>query len=562
MDSVIAIGHTAILALDELHDDELEVNHSSTLTSSPKKLPMSMTRTASINSRRLDINQSSDRTLKSLSFRGSARLRGMRLGLLLRSLGSVLSSSQGDAKTYSLSEPVEQVHAFISHNWTVSRLDKFLALSLHFNLHLGLVCMVCIVVTVLVIFLLGLNPSVHFCLAWKLKEENQSMTCVSSYILVFPVVFLGRELSRIFGIDRTFIFLDKTCIDQQSEASKQNGIESLGAFIQQSESMIIPCTRAYFERLWTIYEIATFLALHPRHKLIILPTAMARCTLIQAAGWYTYFFLQVLETICHSKEDHWRFEFWGKMLAHAILIPFSCMMVSQSRSWIVEMSQMQERIQNFSIAKAACSVEADRTFVSENIIAFSRDMRLVPRSASDEAACEAFEAFVREEVPGAVEKCCGHWGLPYRYLVFMFAPLTMIGFDHLFIPSGPDWGFCVVCLSMNFLSMPLLFALSLLIIRTSVDQRGAEKSHCAAVVFTTLVVGSAGYGQYVGMALLRIEVAEGSIPAIIAFSASILAQGMICWRLFKPPPMVPNERVWSCLNAKLADSPIKRDDRV
>eukprot|EP00929_Paragymnodinium_shiwhaense_P039382 TRINITY_DN20685_c0_g1_i17.p1 TRINITY_DN20685_c0_g1~~TRINITY_DN20685_c0_g1_i17.p1 ORF type:complete len:200 (-),score=36.44 TRINITY_DN20685_c0_g1_i17:540-1139(-) len=62
-----------------------------------------------------------------------ALLRGTDYVEVLRRCGRILRSNEGGEKTYSLSKPLDQLDAFISHNWSVPSLTKFLALALHFN---------------------------------------------------------------------------------------------------------------------------------------------------------------------------------------------------------------------------------------------------------------------------------------------------------------------------------------------------------------------------------------------------------------------------------------------
>ena len=61
-------------------------------------------------------------------------LRATRLVAVLRRGARILRNSSGSASTYMLSEKTSEIDYFISHNWSVSRLQKFLALAIHFNL--------------------------------------------------------------------------------------------------------------------------------------------------------------------------------------------------------------------------------------------------------------------------------------------------------------------------------------------------------------------------------------------------------------------------------------------
>jgi hypothetical protein len=56
----------------------------------------------------------------------------------------------------------------------------------------------------------------------------------------------------------TRYWLDKCCIDQSSDASKQAGIAHLGDSLERSQRMFIIFSDVYLTRLWCTYELAAF----------------------------------------------------------------------------------------------------------------------------------------------------------------------------------------------------------------------------------------------------------------------------------------------------------------
>merc|ERR1719506_2620815 len=50
------------------------------------------------------------------------------------------------------------------------------------------------------------------------------------------------------------VFLDKTCIHQTDMQLQIAGISKLGAFIRNSNCVVVLYGEQYLERLWTIYE--------------------------------------------------------------------------------------------------------------------------------------------------------------------------------------------------------------------------------------------------------------------------------------------------------------------
>merc|ERR1719491_1140816 len=96
-------------------------------------------------------------------------------------------------------------------------------------------------------------------------------------MIVVPPIFLctlclGHDLRRYFGLRRRMVFLDKTCIHQEDKELQRSGILKLGAFLRSSSQMVVIYSDIYLTRLWTVYEVACFLALRPASQLVIVPT--------------------------------------------------------------------------------------------------------------------------------------------------------------------------------------------------------------------------------------------------------------------------------------------------
>lgn len=494
-------------------------------------------------SHRLDLRMASERTRKSITFSEFVEGRGMRLGLLLRCFGSVLCESGGTEATFCLSQPVDVLHAFISHNWSVNRIDKFVALSLYFNLHLAVAYLILVLALAAAIVGTGHNPGlVMMCLPWIDGRGIESITCTVLYVGVFAAVFFGRELLRLLHLDQTVVFLDKTCIDQQSSTSKQNGIECLGAFIHRSERMIVPCTSLYFDRLWTMYEMATFLMLHPRQRLVLLPIAMARCTLIQAITWYFLCVISLGEKIWIRSQEHstsCRFQLWDVTAQFTVVMLLQVFIVAHTRGWLLQVREIEEKIRSFSIASATCHVDSDRQFVLGNIAAFARDMQLVSAESSEAEAQEAFETYVRQEMPSAAAKCCGRFGLPYRYQVFVYAPMLMVGIDHLCIPGKPDWLFFLTSIYMTFVVLPLLHVLCVYLLKLALRMRGPASYDCwLTLLLTTALVTIIGTFSFVALCKLRVHVVSGVVVATISYTAIMAVGSGIAWLVFRPEKWV------------------------
>merc|ERR1719350_1662992 len=94
-------------------------------------------------------------------------------------------------------------------------------------------------------------------------------------VLVMPaflfVICLGHELKRALGLRGCTVFLDKTCIHQTDKDLQREGILKLGAFLRSSSKMLVVYSDIYLTKLWTVYEVACFLSLHPTSNMTVVP---------------------------------------------------------------------------------------------------------------------------------------------------------------------------------------------------------------------------------------------------------------------------------------------------
>ena len=58
--------------------------------------------------------------------------------------------------------------------------------------------------------------------------------------------------------------MDKLCIDQDDKERKEAGIRNLGAFLSHTSTLVVLWSSQYLERLWCVFELATWLHMHCR----------------------------------------------------------------------------------------------------------------------------------------------------------------------------------------------------------------------------------------------------------------------------------------------------------
>eukprot|EP00971_Amphidinium_carterae_P097168 1923054-Amphidinium_carterae.1 len=67
-------------------------------------------------------------------------------------------------------------------------------------------------------------------------------------------------------------FLDRLCIHQWDEDLKDLGVKSLGKVVATSHEIMVLWSPDYFERMWCVFELATFAASnHSARDILLLP---------------------------------------------------------------------------------------------------------------------------------------------------------------------------------------------------------------------------------------------------------------------------------------------------
>merc|ERR1719353_607782 len=88
-----------------------------------------------------------------------------------------------------------------------------------------------------------------------------SCTLVGQITYIITVFTYHEWRLCVSGWHGPRVFLDKTCIHQTDHDLQAHGIRKLGAFQKRSRCMVILYGEEYLQKLWTVYEVASFLAL-------------------------------------------------------------------------------------------------------------------------------------------------------------------------------------------------------------------------------------------------------------------------------------------------------------
>ena len=279
-------------------------------------------------------------------------LRGTPLHVALSGFGKHWAglSSGATGALYQLSQPVESIDVFLSHDWETSRWMKLWALLLCFNSKAAalasLLWSICVGV---VKAQLGENV---------LKS---SVWTFSSY-LVFLTVLCFWQRIRLCFCSPWMIFLDKLCIHQENDELKQKGILGLGAFVRKSDKLLVLWSKRTFRRLWCAYEIACFLSRsRPVDQIEILPVTMAASVGLSAVLWHFMIFIYILAAV-QLRGAH-GYDAQSRRPADFAYVSVTCLPIASAILVLVnylgismmdDIEQFPQQLQNFRIQESQC----------------------------------------------------------------------------------------------------------------------------------------------------------------------------------------------------------------
>lgn len=207
-------------------------------------------------------------------------LRAVPVHKVMAKMGAVFACSaattvEAQKEEHGLSEPVEKIDDFISHDWATGRWAKLLTLTYLYN---GTAA-----VLIALLFCLALAPLVAIgALPMPtskdyLKVCGQTIGGLNKPFFFLPLGILLFWLILIFGREhqsywkalthprliarcrRRNAFVDKVCINQVDNELKRKGILALAGYLKKCDRMVMLWSPRYLTRLWCVYEVAAWL---------------------------------------------------------------------------------------------------------------------------------------------------------------------------------------------------------------------------------------------------------------------------------------------------------------
>eukprot|EP00928_Gymnodinium_smaydae_P024245 TRINITY_DN19678_c0_g4_i1.p1 TRINITY_DN19678_c0_g4~~TRINITY_DN19678_c0_g4_i1.p1 ORF type:complete len:611 (-),score=84.33 TRINITY_DN19678_c0_g4_i1:193-2025(-) len=437
------------------------------------------------------ISEVNRQAVRHLTLEDESLLRGIFVTDMLRDRARIMADhDEWAARSYGFSSPVDHIDAFISHNWSTPRRQKFLTLAYHFNAIPAALAASAAALVALILTLLGVLPV--FPEHGELNlNRHVGFGCQLLGTLVFVLTLLfWHELGARLCCKGPVVFLDKSCVHQTDMELKCKGILSLAAFLSYSWSMVVLYSDVYLKKLWTVYEIATFMLMFPQGNLHVRPVFFPRVVL---SGIMLVVLIRILNAVVWSRPFQNRVSYlrWHPFLDEMVFgcladLPLVISMTFILHWWARQQEQMQAGLREFDIHNAVCAREEDRVIVENNVIVFSKHFGLVEPFDRREDVLAAFNALVLENVPRALEVSLGRAGVQYKdaasiFTVYHFYTLDCFGGMFWHLDECSWYWACMIFVSNSFLALccgPLAIAISAWLARYFVKRRNFADKRC------------------------------------------------------------------------------------
>ncbi|CAE8634145.1 unnamed protein product [Polarella glacialis] len=451
----------------------------------------------------MSLHDRTNTALHSLRHPGSRlHQRGVSLSTVMNLGGRHFRSNAGPKDHDALSFPTDKYDMFLSHSWRTSRKAKYAALLYYTSLVPAVCAGLAAGILAFALQVQGILPPFGRAMSGGGATLDASpppseplpfsMWClVMGGCTFFPILIIWARLVELAESTRgtkVSYFLDCLCINQGDAELKQVGIDSIGAYLQNSDSMLVLWGPEYFTRLWCCFELAVFMEkstnsefksllqnsvaevrptsvgaardlqqntspteinnevtapariaavttgvqgtkieTHDR-KLIIIPVQIGVFCMASLVMGYVYFVLgRVIEFL--GSDPEYIDLFWAlSLLGLCVVICRFCRCYSQDRL------ELSNQIAQFTVSRAECHLPHDHEFIKAVITC------LYSETINEIEGIAAFEYVVRSRVQQNVDKILGsRLHVPWRLSMAGMFLQTLVRLDvvveTLMIPS-------------------------------------------------------------------------------------------------------------------------------
>ncbi|CAE8623546.1 unnamed protein product [Polarella glacialis] len=216
----------------------------------------------------MSLNDRTSTALHSLQHPGSRmHQRGVSLATVMDFGGRHFGPNAGEKDHDALSFPTDRYDIFISHTWRTGRIAKYAALLYYTSLFPALCAGLAASILAFALQVNGILPPFGYITDHRAAEIPEpfpgSLWCIlmGGCTCFATLVTWARlfDLAESIRGTKFFYFFDRLCINQNDAELKQVGIDSIGAYLRNSDSMLVLWAPEYFTRLWCVFELAVFL---------------------------------------------------------------------------------------------------------------------------------------------------------------------------------------------------------------------------------------------------------------------------------------------------------------
>ncbi|CAE8664479.1 unnamed protein product [Polarella glacialis] len=206
--------------------------------------------------------------LHSLQHPGSRmHQRGVSLATVMDFGGRHFGPNACEKDHDALSFPTRKYDVFISHTWRTGRMAKYAALLYYRSLLPALCAGLAAGILAFALQVNGMLPAFGIMQRRETAEIYEPLhgslwctvmggcTCFATLVMWARLLDLAESTRGT----RVSYFFDRLCINQSDVELKQAGIDSIGAYLRNSDSMLVLWAPEYFTRLWCVFELAVFL---------------------------------------------------------------------------------------------------------------------------------------------------------------------------------------------------------------------------------------------------------------------------------------------------------------
>ncbi|EOD40380.1 hypothetical protein EMIHUDRAFT_422967 [Emiliania huxleyi CCMP1516] len=339
------------------------------------------------------------------------------------------------------SEVVGSLDAFVSHSWKSRGRYKWAALVFH---ELGIVPLVAAIVACLMMawqsaaFHIACdsngNPIINLPVLRETMVAGLPTVTVASpweYVLGISVA-LSSAVFLLAMQRRRYYFVDAACIPQTDRAQKVQAIRHLAGFVALSQRLLVLWDEHYFTRLWCVYELAVFQAVHPNRPVIFLPLQCAAASFVMlgliflginlfAIGWVVVVHVTMPWSSVYSlfvmPPTVWAVHFFGQVAA-----------AFWGASAVFQRILLQQTLDSFDVRQAGCSCATDR----EEIYAAIEGMHMHHGGGGLDAFNRMVRTTLKDQVLQRLYGPQGQSTVKYSTLLMVLLPVTCFVLGQMF----------------------------------------------------------------------------------------------------------------------------------